>query len=199
MDKIPCEPPLLYAEQSHPDLSAFPWITSAPVLWPLMWPFAGFGLVCWCQFLPSPIPTGELHNEHGTPQVSNLMRFSLTNFFSMSRYLWMAALWSHESTCPASLSSANFLRVHSVLSSRSLMEVLDSTDASADLWGYSISDWPPLGFHALVTAVWAKQFSQVSTYITAILPSPSSVCLYSVRNHAKVKKQNPLLFLHLPS
>lgn len=108
MDKIPCEPPLLYTEQSHPDLSAFPWITSAPVLWPPMWPFAGFGLVCWCQFLPSPIPTGELHSEHGTPHVSNLMRFSLTNFFSMSRYLWMAALWSHESTCPASLSSANF-------------------------------------------------------------------------------------------
>lgn len=79
---------LLFCRLNSPtQLSSFPWITSAPVLWPSMRPFAGFCLVCCCLSFPTPFPSGELPSEHGIPGVLNLMWFSLTNFFRMSRYL----------------------------------------------------------------------------------------------------------------
>ncbi|KAK4818489.1 hypothetical protein QYF61_014219 [Mycteria americana] len=58
----------------------------------------------------------------------NLMRFTQAHFSSLSRSLWMTSRSSSVSTAPLSLvSSANLLRVHSILLSMSLMKILNST------------------------------------------------------------------------
>ncbi|PKU42357.1 rna-directed dna polymerase from mobile element jockey- hypothetical protein [Limosa lapponica baueri] len=54
----------------------------------------------------------------------------------LSRSRWMAAQSSGVSASPPSLvSSANLLRIHSVLSSRSLINMLNKTGPSIDPWG----------------------------------------------------------------
>jgi len=58
------------------------------------------------------------------------------------------------------------------------MKMLDSTGASTGLWGYAISGWSPAGLRALITTLWAWQFSQISVYLPVNLSSPSSVCLW---------------------
>jgi len=63
----------------------------------------------------------------------NLMRFTWAHFSSLSRSLWMAFHPSGVSTAPFSLvSSANLLRVHSLLLSMSLMKLLNSTRPNMD-------------------------------------------------------------------
>lgn len=58
----------------------------------------------------------------------NLMRFMCSNFSNLSRCLWMTFHPSGLSAAPLSLeSSANFLRVHLVPVSVSLMKILNST------------------------------------------------------------------------
>jgi len=61
----------------------------------------------------------------------NLIRFLSAQFSSLSRSRWMAAQPAGVSTTPPSLvSSANWLRVHSNSSSRSLMKKLNKTGPS---------------------------------------------------------------------
>jgi len=67
----------------------------------------------------------------------NLIRFLSAQLSSLSRSRWMAAQPAGVSTTPPSLvSSANWLRVTSNSSSRSLMKKLNQTGPSTDPWGH---------------------------------------------------------------
>jgi len=65
----------------------------------------------------------------------SFIRFLCAQLSSLSRFRWMAAQPSGVSTTPPSfVSSANLLRVHFVLLSRSLMNELNKTGPSTEAW-----------------------------------------------------------------
>lgn len=73
----------------------------------------------------------------------NFLRLLLAHFSSLSRFLWTAEQPSGLSTTATRfVSPANLLRAHSVQTSRSLMMMLNSIDASTNPGTHS-GDWSP--------------------------------------------------------
>jgi len=65
----------------------------------------------------------------------NLTRFLCAHFLSKSMFLWMASLSSTVSAAPLIVvSSANLLRVHSILLSMSVIKMLKRSNPSTDPW-----------------------------------------------------------------
>lgn len=71
---------------------------------------------------------------------------------------WGISKWQHTD---GGVSSVNLLRLHSVLSSRSLMKMWNSTGCSMDVWGTPLVTGFQLDFVLLITTVWAS-FQSIS-------------------------------------
>ena len=90
----------------------------------------------------------------------NFMRFLSAHSSSLLRSLGMAAQPSGVSATPRSLvSSAYFLRVHSVTTSRSVMKMLNSMRSGINCWGTPLVTGLQLDFMLLITTHWAWQCS----------------------------------------
>lgn len=97
------------------------------------------------------------------------MRFLTTQLSSLSRSLWMAAQPSGISAPPPSfVSSPIFLRVHSIPSSRSLMNKSNKTGPSTDPWGTLLALLAYRRLSRLCTA----NHNPLSSAIQPVLNSP---------------------------
>ena len=82
----------------------------------------------------------------------SITRGHFSNFF---RSLWMTCLPSVAPAAPLSLvSSANLLRVRSILLSMSFIEMLKSTNARMDPWGKPLVSSLLLNIEPLTTTLW---------------------------------------------
>ena len=97
----------------------------------------------------------------------NRIRFFPIQLSSLYRSYWIAAQPAGMSATPPSIVSwANFLRVDSIPSSRSLTRMLNMIGPSYHLWttllvtGLQLDTMPP------ITTLWALPVSQFSTYLT---------------------------------
>ena len=79
----------------------------------------------------------------------------------------MAVQSSDVSVTPSSfISSANLLRVHSILSSRSLMNILNKTGSSTSHWEHYLSTDLQLDSALMITTLWALPVSKFSIHLT---------------------------------
>lgn len=131
----------------------------------------------------------------------NFMRFFVACFSSLSRYLWMSAKPSGLSATPHSfVSSPNFLRMQSVLSSMSLLKMLNIIGPSIDLLGTPLVTGIQGDFMLLITSLWAQQFSRFLIHLTVYLSSLYFIGLSmrvlgdTVENLPEVKKKNVYCF-----
>ena len=137
----------------------------------------------------------------------NFMRFQSAQFSSLLRSLWMAVQPSCVSPTASFVPSTDLLRVSSVLSSRSLMKMLNSIGPIIESWGISLLTGLWLDFIPLLITLWHQQFREFSVHLTAHLPK-----LYFISLSMRMLKETvtkgfllksrqitPLLFPHPPS
>ena len=91
----------------------------------------------------------------------NHIQLALAHRSSLSRSLCRAFLPSSRSTLPPNLVlSANFLRVHSNPSPRSLIKILNRTGPNTKPWGTPLVTGRQLDFTPFTTTLWACPSSQ---------------------------------------
>lgn len=112
----------------------------------------------------------------------------------------MAAQWYSVSTIlPNFVLSSNLLRLHSVQSSRPLMNVLNSIGPEVNFWGAPPVTGLCLDFRLLITILCDQQFIQLSIYLTVHLSSPYLIILSedimgdSVESPTKIKTESYLI------
>ncbi|KAK4832380.1 LOW QUALITY PROTEIN: hypothetical protein QYF61_022235 [Mycteria americana] len=126
-------------------------------------------LLCQAAFhplFPKPRCMGFLWPKSRTLHLAllNLIRLASAHRSSLSRSLCRAFLPSRRSTLPHnSVSSANFLRVHSIPLSRSLIKILNRTGPNTEPWGTPLVTGHQLEQTPFTTTLWVQLSSQFFT------------------------------------
>lgn len=134
--------------------------------------------------------------------LQNCMRFLSSCFSSLSRCVWMVTQPAGLSAAPSNfVPSVNLMRVHSALSPRFLIKILNSIALCIDPWGTTLVIGFQLDFLLLITTLWAYLFSQFSVHLTVY----SSASLWGSygrqcwKLYRSAGRQHPLLSPNLPS
>ena len=102
----------------------------------------------------------------------NVIRFLYSQHSCLSWFHWIAS--GVSATPPSSVASANYMRVHSIPSSESLMKMLNKLGPSSDPCGALLATGLQLDSAPLITTLWALPVSQFSVHLPCLTHTSQS-------------------------